>query len=71
MNEFQSQVLADLCVLKVQVESVIGGMQPGRLAQLERRVERHEVYLQRTRGLFGAFGVLLTLINIAVDYLRH
>jgi hypothetical protein len=71
MTEFESSVLGDLSVLKVQMEQVIGGMQPGRLATLEQKVDRHEVYMQRSRGFAGAFGLLLTLVNIAFDYWRR
>ncbi len=70
-RSFERQVLADLSVLKVQMESVIGGMQPGRLHMLEQRVERHELYLQRTRGFAAALGVLVTLVNLAIDLFRR
>jgi hypothetical protein len=42
MTEFEGQVLADLSVLKSQMQQVMGIGQPGRLTQLEERVERHE-----------------------------
>lgn len=71
MTSFESQVLADLCVLKTHMESVIGGMQPGRLTRLEQRVERHETYLQRVHGIAGVFAVLLTLVNAAIDFHRR
>jgi hypothetical protein len=71
MTDFESRVLSDLCVLKSQMESVVGGIQPGRLTALERRVERHELCLQRTKGFIAAFGLLLTLINVAVDFWRR
>lgn len=71
MTDFESRVLSDLCVLKSQMESVVGGMQPGRLTALERRVERHELCMQRAKGFAGAFGVILTLINVAIDFWRR
>ena len=67
---FERQVLSDLAVLKVQMEQVVGGTQPGRLHTLEQRVERHELYLQRTRGFAAAMGVLVTVINILIDLIR-
>ena len=41
MTEFEGQVLADLRVLKSQMEQLMGIGQPGRIAQIEERVERH------------------------------
>jgi hypothetical protein len=71
MSDFEARVLADLSVLKMQMESVVGGMQPGRLASLEQRVQRHETYVQRTRGFAAALGVIITLVNVAIDLWRH
>jgi hypothetical protein len=47
MTEFEGQVLADLGVLKSQMQHLLGIGQPGRLTQLEDRVERHEQSVQR------------------------
>ena len=71
MTSFETRVLADLSTLKAQMESVVGGMQPGRLMTLEKRVQEQEIYLQRTRGFAAACGVLVTLANLAIDYWRH
>jgi hypothetical protein len=71
MTEFEAQVLADLGVLKSQMEHLLGIGQPGRLAQIEERVDRHERSVQRMKGLFTAIGGLVTLAQIAVDYLRR
>jgi len=71
MTDFETRVLSELTVLKLQMEQLMGGMQPGRLANLEQRVELHELYLQRSRGFAGAFAVLLTLVYVAIDYLRR
>lgn len=67
MNNFEAQVLADLCVLKSQMSTLLGEGQPGRLAALEDRVERHEMNWQRAKGFAAAMGVLLTLLNVALD----
>ncbi len=40
--------------------------QPGRLTQLEDRVERHEHTVQRMKGLVGAAGGLLTVFHLAI-----
>lgn len=71
MTEFEGQVLADLCVLKSQMEQLLGIGQPGRLAQLEEKVELHGRSVQRMKGLAAAFGGALTLFHLALDYMRH
>jgi hypothetical protein len=71
MTEFEGQVLADLRVLKSQMENLIGIGQRGRIVQIEERVERHERSVQRIKGVFAAFGGLLTMIHLAMAYLRR
>jgi len=71
MDEFEMTVLSDLAALKTQMGSLIGLGQPGRLALLEQRMERHEIYLQRLKGLGGALIVLMTVAQIVVDSLRR
>jgi hypothetical protein len=71
MTEFEGQVLADLSVLKSQMKHLLGIGQPGRLTQLEERVELHERSVQRMKGLMGAVGGLLTVIHLAIDYFRR
>ncbi|WP_263411105.1 hypothetical protein [Terriglobus tenax] len=70
MTEFEGQVLADLRVLKSQVESLIGIGQPGRISQLEERVERHEQTVQRMKGIGGLLSVLLTTVHVGLDVFR-
>ncbi len=70
MTEFEGQVLGDLRVLKSQMDQLMGIGQPGRLTQLEERVERHERSVQRIKGFTTATGVLVTLAHMAIDYLR-
>jgi hypothetical protein len=50
--------------------SLLGDGQPGRLSLLEERVERHELSVQRVKGFAGAFGLLFTLLQLAVEWLR-
>lgn len=69
MTDFEGQVLADLSVLKSQMEQVMGIGQPGRLAQIEDRMQEHEKTVQRLKGMAGAFGALLTIAHIAIDFL--
>jgi hypothetical protein len=73
MTDFEAQVLADLKVLKSQMEQVLGIGQPGRLTQVEDRLLHHEQALQRMKGMMGAFGGLLTAVHLAIDYFlgRH
>lgn len=69
MTDFEGQVLADLRVLKSQMEQVMGIGQPGRLAQLEDRMQEHEKTVQRLKGMAGALGAFLTFAHIAIDFL--
>jgi len=72
MNEFEAQVLSDLCVLKTQMTGLMGDGSGGRLADLERRMERHEQHWQRAKGFLAAVSVLLAVIEVAVETLhRH
>lgn len=71
MTEFEGQVLGDLKVLKNQMDNLLGIGQPGRLIQLEERVERHERSVQRVKGFTAAVGALVTLAHLAIDYLRR
>jgi hypothetical protein len=68
MTDFESQVLQELSVLKMQMQQLMGIGQPGRLNQLEARVESHERSVQRLKGLAGAFGGVLTFLHFAIAY---
>ena len=68
MTDFEAQVLADLHVLKSQMEQVMGIGQPGRLHQLEGRISVSEGGIQRMKGFVAAFGTLLTLAHLAIVY---
>ena len=68
MTEFEAQVLADLRVLKSQMDQLMGVGQPGRIVHLEECVERHERGLQRIKGFVTAGGALLTVLHLAIDY---
>ena len=68
MNEYESQVLQDLSVLKAQMQQLLGIGQPGRLNILEERVDMHEKSVQRIKGLAGAFGGLLTIVHLAIAW---
>jgi hypothetical protein len=57
MNEFEAQVLSDLSVLKSQMTGLMGDGNGGRLAELERRMDRHEQNWQRAKGFLAALSV--------------
>ncbi len=72
MNEFEAQVLSDLCVLKSQMAGLMGDGSGGRIAELERRMDRHEQNWQRAKGFVAAMSVLLAVIEVAVAaWQRH
>ena len=71
MTDFESQVLQELSTLKAQMQQLLGIGQPGRLNQLEARVESHERSVQRLKGLSAAFGGMLTVVHLAIAYLAE
>jgi hypothetical protein len=72
MNEFEAQVLSDLSVLKTQMTNLTGDGNGGRVADLERRLERHEQNWQRAKGFMAAMSVLFAVIEVAMDaWHRH
>jgi len=70
LTDFEERVLSDLAELKANMRWIIGNGNPGKIQELEERVERHEAYLQRFAGIATAVGALLTLFHLAIDYLR-
>lgn len=71
LNEFEGQVLSDLSVLKTQMTNLVGDGSGGRICELERRMERHEQHLQRTKGFLAAISVLFAIIEVAIEALRR
>ncbi len=71
MNEFEAQVLSDLSVLKNQMSSLMGDGNGGRIAQLERRLERHEQNWQRAKGFLAAASVVFAVIEVAFEAWRR
>lgn len=70
MTDFEHKVLEDLSALKVQMHQLMGIGQPGRLHMLEQRVECHEHQMQRVKGISGAFGGALGLVQLILFLLR-
>jgi hypothetical protein len=71
MNEFEAQVISDLSVLKSQMAGLMGDGNGGRLADLERRMVRHEQNWQRAKGFLAAVSVLFAVIEVAIEAWRH
>lgn len=69
ITEFEERVLNDLAELKTNMRWIIGNGNPGKIQEIEQRVDRHEAYLQRFTGVATAFGSLLTFFHFAIDYL--
>ncbi len=70
MTDFQRQVLADLATLKAQMRALLGNGQPGRLRELEARVEKHEALVHRASGIGALVAALLTLLHLGIEYLK-
>jgi hypothetical protein len=52
--------------MAVEFPEVVG--QPGRLHELEHRLILTERAMHRMRGVVAAFGVVLTLLHLAISY---
>ena len=70
MTDFEQKVLEDLSALKVQMHQLMGIGQPGRMQMLEQRVDAHERSMERMRGISGAFGGALALVQLIVFVIR-
>lgn len=70
MNDFEERVLRDLSEVKAHMRWLVGDGNEGKMQELETRVQRHEAQLQRLSGVGAAFGVLTTLVHVAIDALR-
>ena len=71
MNEFEAQVLSDLSVLKTQMTGLMGDGNGGRIAELERRLERHEQNWQRAKGFLAAASVVFAIVEVAFEAWRR
>jgi hypothetical protein len=71
MSDFERVVLSDLAELKAHMRWIVGNGNEGKIQELEERVRKHESFLQRYTGIAAALGGLLTLLHVAVDYLRY
>jgi hypothetical protein len=71
MTEFEAQVLSDLRVLKSQMDQLMGIGQPGRLIQIEERIQQHERGMQRMRGFVSAVSAAMAMLHFAIDFFRR
>lgn len=70
MTDFERQVLSDLAEIKTNLRWILGNGKPGRLRELEQRVDQHEHYVQRTGAIGALLAILLTIVHLGIDYLR-
>lgn len=70
MTDFEEHVLRDLSELKAHMNWLVGNGNQGKMQELEERVRSHDDSMSRLRGMGAAFGVLLTLLHVAIDYLK-
>ena len=70
MTNFEERVLRDLGELKTHMRWIVGNGNEGKIQELETRIQKHEAALQRTAGLGFAFGILLTIVHLALDSVR-
>jgi len=70
MNDFEQRVLSDLAELKTHMSWLVGTGNEGKMQELEKRVRHHDNALQRMKGIGAAFGVLLTILQLAIGFLK-
>jgi hypothetical protein len=69
-KEDEQKVLEDLSQLKAQMRWLVGNGHPGKLKELEDRVERHEQFVNRVGGISAFVATVITLLHVGIDYLR-
>ena len=70
VTDFERQVLEDLAEIKTNMRWLLGNGKPGCIQELADRVDRHERVVQRFTGIGGALAGLITLVHLALAYLR-
>jgi len=56
--------------LKAQMRWLVGNGHPGKLKELEERVERHEQFVNRVGGISACLATVITLVHVGMDYLK-
>jgi hypothetical protein len=70
MNQFEERVLTDLAALRAQMAWLVGTGNEGKMHELEQRIKRQEVSLYRLGGMGAAIGGALTIVHLALDYMK-
>jgi hypothetical protein len=70
MTQFEERVLRDLSELKAHMRWIVGNGNEGKMQEIETRVQRNEAQMQKLAGVGAAFGVLMTVLNLALGGLR-
>lgn len=70
MTQFEERVLRDLSELKAHMRWIVGNGNEGKLQEIEERLQKNEAGTQRLAGIGAAFGVVLTLLHLALDGMR-
>ncbi len=70
MTQFEERVLTDLAELKARMRWLVGDGNEGKLHEIETRMQKHDASLQRMAGVGGTVGVVLTILHVALDYLK-
>jgi hypothetical protein len=70
MTSFEERVLRDLGELKTHMRWIVGNGNEGKIQELENRIRKHEATLQRAAGLGLAGGILLTIMQFALESAR-
>lgn len=70
MTQFEEKVLTDLAELRAHMAWLVGNGNEGKMQELEQRIKRQEVSLYRLGGMGAAVGGALTLVHLALDYMK-
>lgn len=70
MGAFEERVLSDLAELKVHVRCLVGNGNEGKVQEIEKRLTRHETYLQRMMGVGSVIAAAITLVNLVANFLK-
>jgi hypothetical protein len=56
--------------MKVHIAWLVGNGNEGKMQELEQRIKRQEISLYRLGGVGAAVGGALTIVHLALDYLK-
>jgi len=70
MTQFEEKVLTELAEMKVHIAWLVGNGNEGKMQELEQRIKRQEISLYRLGGVGAAVGGALTIVHLALDYLK-